>query len=110
MLQNDHMTPVSRSLSIPLLVGLIAVLNPVPGQSPPSAQHTERPTPPTRNPHSPGYVTAKELPGGANPPANADGNFIIGPAPDVPPEVSVQDGIPRGTVIEFILNSSDSKI
>jgi enterochelin esterase family protein len=103
------MTPGPRSLSIPVLVGLIAVLNPVPGQSS-SAQHTERPTPPTRNPNSPGYVTAKELHDGSNPPVNADGNFIIRPTSGVAPEMSVQDGIPRGTVIEFILNSSDSKI
>jgi len=104
------MTLVRRSLSIPVLVGLSAVLNPVCGQSPASAQHTQRPTPPTRNPHSPGYVTAKELPDGSNPPANADGNFILGPVSDAPPETSVEDGTPRGTVIEFILNSSDSKI
>jgi len=115
ILQNDRMTPVPRSLSVSLLVSLIAVLNPVSGQSPPSTQHTERPTPPTRDPHSPGYVTAKELPDGSNPPANADGNFIIGPTHDVPPETSAplqrnQDGIPRGTVIEFTMNSSDSKI
>jgi enterochelin esterase family protein len=110
ILQNGRMTPVPRSLSIPVLVSLIAVLNPVPGQSPPSAQHTERPTTPIRNPNSPGYVTAKELPDGSNPPANADGNFIIRPTSDVAPEMSVQDGIPRGTVIEFILNSSESKI
>jgi len=110
ILQNGRMTPVPRSLSIPVLVSLIAVLNPVPGQSPPSAQHTERPTTPIRNPKSPGYVTAKELPDGSNPPANADGNFIIRPTSDVAPEMSVQDGIPRGTVIEFILNSSESKI
>jgi iron(III)-enterobactin esterase len=108
--QNDHMTPVPRSLSISLLVSLVAVLNPVSGQSPPSAQHTERPTPPTRDPGSPGYVAAKELPDDSNPPANADGNFIIGPTHDVPPEMSVQDGITRGTVIELTMNSSDSKI
>jgi enterochelin esterase family protein len=104
------MNPFPRSLSIPLLVSLVAVLNPVSGQSPPSAQHAERPTPPTRNPNSPGYVTAKELPDGANPPANADGNFIIRAIPDVAPEMSVEDGMPRGTVMEFILNSQDSKI
>jgi enterochelin esterase-like enzyme len=55
-------------------------------------------------------VTAKELPDGSNPPANADGNFIIGSTHDVPPERSVQDGIPSGTVIDFTMNSSDSKI
>jgi enterochelin esterase family protein len=110
ILQNDHMTRVPRSLSISVLVSLVAVLNPICGQSPPSAQRAERPTPPTRGPHSPGYVTAKELPDGANPAANSDGNFIIGPTYEVPREMSVQDGIPRGTVIEFTMNSSDSKI
>jgi len=109
------MTPVSRSLGISLLFGLIAVLQPVSAQSPPSVQRTERPVPPTRDPHTPGFVTAKELPDGANPAPNADGNFIIGPKHDVPPEMSAQlqqsgDSIPRGTVIEFTINSSDSKI
>ena len=110
ILQNENMTRVPRSLSTSLLVSLVAILNPVSGQSPPSAQHTERPTPPTRNPNSPGYVRAQDLPDGSNPPANADGNFIIGPTHDVPPEMSVQDGIPRGTVTEFTMNSSDSKV
>jgi enterochelin esterase-like enzyme len=109
------MTPVLRSLRISLLFSLIALPNPVCSQAPPSAQHTERPTPPTRNPDTPGYVTAKELPDGANPPPNVDGNFIIGPTHDVPPETSAPfqrnaDGIPRGTVIDFTMNSSDSKL
>ena len=104
------MTPGPRFLITSLLASLAAVLSAASAQSPPSAQHTERPAPPTRNPNSPGYVTAKELPDGANPPANADGNFIIGPTHDVPREMSLQDGVPGGTVIEFTLNSSDSKI
>jgi iron(III)-enterobactin esterase len=75
----------------------------------------ERPTPPTRDPHTPGYVTAKELPDGSNPPANADGNFIIGPTHNVPPEMSAPlqgkgEGISRGTVTEFTMDSSNSKI
>src|ERR1700719_1820018 len=73
--QNHNMTPVPRSLGISFLFGLIAVFSPVSAQSPPSAQRTERPAPPTRGPNSPGYVAAKELPDGSNPPANADGNF-----------------------------------
>ncbi len=104
------MTPVPRSLSISLLVSLIAILNLVSGQSALSAQYTEHPTPPTRDPNTPGYVTAKKLPDGSNPPANADGNFIIGPTHDVAHEMSAQDGIPRGTVIEFTMNSSESDI
>jgi enterochelin esterase family protein len=108
------MTPVPHSLIAALLVSLV-VLNPISSQSPPAARRTERPTPPTRDPKSPEYVEAKELPDGANAPADVDGNFILGPTHDVAPEMSVSsvrndNGVPRGTVIEFTMNSSDSKI
>jgi len=100
------------SLSILLLLGGIAVLDPVSGQSPspsqPSAQHAERPTPPTREPNTPGYVTARELPDGSTPAPDADGNFILGPTHNVPPESSAQD-TPKGTLMEFTMSSSDSK-
>jgi enterochelin esterase family protein len=102
------MPPIQRSLSIYLLVGLVAMTIAALGQSDPLKQNAARPTPPTRDPHTLGYVTAKELPDGANPPANVDGNFIIGPtyaATEIP-----ADGVPKGTVIEFTMNSSDSKI
>jgi enterochelin esterase-like enzyme len=55
-------------------------------------------------------VTAKELPDGANAPANADGNFIIGPTHNHAPEMSAQEGVPQGTVYEFTMNSAGSKI
>jgi enterochelin esterase-like enzyme len=99
-----------RSATICLLVSLIAVPSPAFGQSSPPPQHTERPAPPTRDPNTPGYVTAKELPDGSNPPANADGNFILGPTHAVPPEPSANAAIPKGTITEFTMNSSDSKI
>jgi enterochelin esterase family protein len=66
--------------------------------------------PPTRDPHTPGYVTAKELPDGANAPANVDGNFILGPTHDPAPETTVQTGVPHGTVSTFAMESADSKI
>ena len=69
-----------------------------------------RPAPPTRDPHTPGYVTAKELPDGTVPPPDADGNFIIGPTHNPAPEMTVQDGVPQGTVFNFTMNSADSKI
>ena len=69
-----------------------------------------RPVPPTRDPHTPGYVQAKELPDGAVPPADADGNFIIGPTHNPAPEMTVQEGVPQGTVHTFTMNSADSKI
>jgi hypothetical protein len=52
-----------------------------------AAQKTERPTPPARDPHTPGYVKAKELPDGELPSADLDGNFIIGPTHSPSPEV-----------------------
>ncbi|MGA8730461.1 MAG: alpha/beta hydrolase-fold protein [Terracidiphilus sp.] len=69
-----------------------------------------RPTPPTRDPNTSGYVRAKELSDGANPPSNADGNFIIGPTHNPAPEMLERDGVPHGTVYEFTMNSTDSKI
>jgi enterochelin esterase family protein len=69
-----------------------------------------RPTPPTRDPNAPGYVTSTELPDGTNPPVNIDGNFIIGPTHNSAPEMLLQKDVPRGKVIEFTMNSADSKI
>jgi enterochelin esterase-like enzyme len=74
------------------------------------AAKKNRPTPPTRDPHTAGYVEAKELPDGAVPPVDADGNFIIGPTHKRAPEVNVSLGGPQGTVHEFVMNSSESKI
>ena len=47
---------------------------------------TPRPTPPTRDPHTPGYVTATELADGTVPPPTAEGNFITGPTHNPAPE------------------------
>src|SRR6476646_11385329 len=67
-----------------------------------------RPQPPTRDPHTPGFVAAKELPDGTVPPADADGNFIIGPTHPPAPEVATRDL--EGTVSVFTMNSADSRI
>ena len=91
-----------RLLSIAILISLMGGVQ---GQS-----TSTRPTPPTRDPHTPGYVTAKELPDGSNAPVNADGNFIIGPAHNPAPEMSVNEDVPQGSVFEFTMNSADSKI
>lgn len=69
-----------------------------------------RPTPPTRDPHTSGYVTAKELPDGSIPLANEDGNFILGPTHTPAPEMTEQDSVPHGTVSEFTMSSADSKL
>ena len=74
--------------------------------TPPSA----RPTPPTRDPRTPGYVQATELPDGAVPSAEADGNFIIGATHDTAPEMRLRAGVPRGTVYTLTMSSADSRI
>ena len=69
-----------------------------------------RPTPPTRDPHAPGFVTATELADGAVPPADAEGNFIIGPTHPVSPDMVVKEDVPHGTVYNFTMSSADSRI
>ncbi len=83
---------------------------PTAAQTPPAAGRPARPTPPTRDPNTPGYVAAKELPDGANAPPNADGNFILGPTHNPAPEMTVPEGLPQGAVFNFTMNSGESKI
>jgi enterochelin esterase family protein len=71
---------------------------------------TPRPQPPTRDPNTPGYVAAQELPDGTVPPTDADGNFIIGPTHPAAPETIAQEGVPQGAVYKFTMSSADSKI
>ena len=79
-------------------------------RTPALAAKKNRPTPPTRDPHTPGYVEAKELPDGDVPPADADGNFIIGPTHNRAPEMTEQKGVPQGTIFNLTMKSTDSKI
>ena len=87
------------ALSILLLISMSSAL----------AQTAPRPKPPTRDPHTVGYVTARELPNDTNPPADADGNFILGPTHTPAPEMSAQEGVPLGAVCEFVMDSTDNK-
>ncbi len=96
------------ALSFSLAMGAPSVAQTTPTPSTPTPQ--TRPTPPTRDPNTPGYVTAKELPDGAVPPADADGNFILGPTHNPAPEMIPQQNVPQGTIVEFTMNSTDSKL
>jgi enterochelin esterase-like enzyme len=78
--------------------------------APAPARRPARPAPPTRDPNTPGYVSAKELPDGAVPPADVDGNFIVGPTHKKAPEMSAQEGAPKGQVFDLVMKSTDSKI
>src|SRR6185503_16593792 len=66
--------------------------------------------PPIRDPHTPGYVLAAELPDGAIPSPYSYGNFIIGPTHDPAPESIVQANVPQGTIYRFTMDSRDSKV
>ena len=109
---------MKQILSACLSLALLSLSTPAVGQTQPTAPQPAtpqaapppRPAPPTRDPNTPGYVTAKELPDGAVPPADANGNFIIGPTHTPAPEMTVQDGVPQGTVHTFKMSSADSKI
>jgi enterochelin esterase family protein len=77
--------------------------------APPAARAGGRSPAPTRDPLTPGYVTATEMPDGQVPPVEADGNFIIGPTHVPAPEMgAVGDGVPKGTIYKFTLYSTES--
>jgi len=79
--------------------------------SPPAAPRpARRPAPPTRDPHTPGYVEARELPDGEVPPADVEGNFIIGPTHHAAFETIVNTNVPQGQVFHLTMSSADSKI
>jgi enterochelin esterase-like enzyme len=86
-------------------LSLLAGVNAAFAQS--TTNRQARPTPPTRNPHAPGFVVSAELPDGAVPPADADGNFIIGPTHSRAPEITTN--APQGTLYNFTMSSADSK-
>jgi len=104
---------IGIALPVCLAVGLSQAIAqaPAPGQAPPAgAARGGRPAPPTRDPNTPGYVVAKELPDGTIPSPTADGNFIIGPTHSAAPEMTAQDSVPHGAVYNFTMASTDSKI
>jgi len=102
-----------RLPSTAFLIGLMAGAGPAMAQVPATAQapaaRPARPAPPTRDPNTPGYVTAKDLPDGANAPAKEDGNFILGPTHNPAPEMIAQEAAPQGSVFEFTMDSAESK-
>src|SRR5438132_1355632 len=103
-----------RRISIVLLVSLSTCVGPAvaqaPAQTPPApTKGPARTPPPTRDPNTPGYVKARELPDGGNAPIQEDGNFILGPTHNPAPEMTVQEGVPQGEIINFTMESKDSK-
>ena len=103
-----------RLLCLVFAVGSVCAVAQVPQASVPAqpgtADHPPRPAMPVRDAHAPGFVAAKDLPDGTVPAANADGDFVIGPTHPAAAEMSVVEGVPQGTVIEFTMSSTDSRM
>jgi enterochelin esterase-like enzyme len=102
--------PLTVALFFALVAAAHAVIATAAPPTPAPATRPARPAPPARDPNTPGYVKAKELPDGEVPPADEDGNFIIGPTHKKAPEMTVQEGVPQGTVHNLTMKSADSKI
>ncbi|HWA87755.1 MAG TPA: alpha/beta hydrolase-fold protein [Opitutus sp.] len=84
------------------------------------AADAAHPPPPTRAPDGPGapkFHVAGAKPGrtelraaaGANPPVDADGDWLVGPDYVPAPELTVHPGVPQGRVEQFTMDSKDSK-
>jgi enterochelin esterase-like enzyme len=96
------MPSIRLALGFALLAIAAAAAQAPPVASPP------RPVPPTRDPKSPGYVSARELPDGAVPAPGDYGNFIVGPTHVPAPEMTVKAGVPRGPLHNLTMRAADS--
>ena len=113
------MPAIGRFVRDLVVAGLAAALTAIcvqgygadaPSRPPAGAAAPERPGPPTRAPDGPGapkFIALAQA--GANPPADRDGNFVIGPEYVAPRELEVASGIAQGRVEQFAMDSSASK-
>lgn len=89
---------INRVVAVGTLLQMASGISPVVAQAP------------IRDPHTPGYVLARELPDGTTPSPDSNGNFIIGHTHDPAPESVTRSTVPQGTVYRFTIDSKNSKI
>ena len=72
----------------------------------------KRPKPPVRTFDAPGAPEFVRLDGkpGVNPPADATGNYVIGPDYKPAPERSANKNVPKGKVSQFTIDSKTTKL
>jgi enterochelin esterase family protein len=73
----------------------------------PAAQPTPPPTRAVDGPGAPRFTMVRGS--GASAPRDEGGDFVIGPEYRPAPELTVADGVPRGTVRQFTMESKDSR-
>jgi enterochelin esterase-like enzyme len=89
------------------LSGSWAVLAQTPPATPPPAP---RPPPPTRAADAPGAPQWTVVAGpGANAPVDAEGDFVIGPDYLPARELEPVDGVPRGSLVQFSIDSKNGR-
>lgn len=77
-----------------------------PAPAPKQVAKTQPPTRPFDSPGAPKFTRLDGKPG-ANPPADVDGDFLVGPDYKVSPEMKVVEGVPQGKVQQFVMHSQD---
>ena len=104
------MRPTFPSLRPLLCLSLAAVTLAAPAAD--KEKKPERPQPPTRPFDGPGAPKFTRLDGkpGAVPPADAVGDFVIGPDYVPAPELKVVEGVPQGKVQQFQIDSKETKL
>jgi enterochelin esterase-like enzyme len=102
--------PMTYTLRNSVIAACISGLSLAAGQAPPTSAKPVHVAAPTRDPETRGYAKAKELADGLLPTAKQNGNFIIGPTHAADSETTAKEGVPKGQVAEFTMDSKDSKI
>ena len=87
-----------HSLSFAFFVALL--VNSAPAQPP---------TRPFDGPGAPEFVSLVDKPG-QKPPLDVDGNFLIGPNYTPAPENKAVEGVPKGKVMQFTIDSKETKL
>jgi len=100
MMPSAHECPTYRFVRLTATLTWLSLTLTLPAAS-------ARPTPPTRDPHTPGFVTATDLTDGTVPAVDRDGNFQLGPTHHPAPEMGTN--ALQGTVYEFTLSSAASQ-
>jgi enterochelin esterase-like enzyme len=101
-------SPFSLGLSL-LIAGLAltpAFAADAPNPAPKPAAKTQPPTRPFDAPGAPKFTRLDGKPG-ANPPADVDGDFLVGPEYKTSPDMKVTENVPQGKVQQFVMNSKD---
>ena len=105
-------TFVAGGRGVLLSAALMTALTSAPRAQTPAPPQGAPPSPPAegrgRGPQGPPLLPTPPLT--ERPTPDKDGNFVIGPPYEPAPELTVKEGVPKGTIYEFTMDSKDSKI